>query len=161
MLPILRVALFEPDIPQNTAALLRTCGCLGVACEIIEPCGFIFSSKHMRRIGMDYLDKVALTHHKDWETFQSHYRGDRRVLLTTKVTTPYTGFTFRAGDMLVMGRESAGAPDFVHAEVDERLTIPMMLGMRSLNISVSAAIVMAEALRQLDAFPELEAKLDA
>ncbi len=161
MLPILRLALFEPDIPQNTAALLRTCGCLGVACEIIEPCGFIFSCKHMRRAGMDYLDKVALTHHKDWETFQSNYRGDRRILLTTKAVKPYTSFTFRAGDILIMGRESAGAPDFVHAQVEERLTIPMMPGMRSLNIAASAAIVIAEALRQLNAFPKTEAMRNA
>ena len=161
MPPSLRLALFEPDIPQNTAALLRTCGCLGVPCEIIEPCGFILRTKQIRRIGMDYLDKVVLTHHQDWETFQSRYRGDRRILLTTKVTKPYTAYNFRSGDTLVMGRESAGAPDFVHAEVDERLTIPMVSGMRSLNIGVSAAIVMAEALRQLDAFPKLEAEPDA
>ena len=161
MLPILRLALFEPDIPQNTAAVFRTCGCLGVACEIIEPCGFIFSGNHMRRVGMDYLDKVTLTHHKDWETFQSNYAGDRRILLTTKVVRPYTSFTFRAGDTLIMGRESAGAPDFVHAQVDERLTIPMMPGMRSLNMAASAAIVMAEALRQLDAFPKPEPRINA
>ena len=158
---ILRLALFEPDIPQNTAALLRTCGCLGVACEIIEPCGFIFSDNHMRRIGMDYMEKVALTHHVDWDSFQSSYPGDRRILLTTKVARPYTAFTFRAGDTLIMGCESAGAPNFVHSQVDERLTIPMVPGMRSLNMATSAAIVMAEALRQLDGFPKTEAEIDA
>ena len=160
MSSVLRLALFEPDIPQNTAALLRTCGCLGVPCEIIEPCGFIFSNKYMRRVGMDYLDKVALTHHKDWDTFKTNYPGDRRILLTTKVAKPYTAFNFRRGDALVMGSETAGAPDFVHAEVEERLTIPMMPGMRSLNIVVSAAIVVAEALRQFDAFPKPEATFD-
>ena len=160
MAAILRLALFEPDIPQNTAALLRTCGCLGVACEIIEPCGFIFSDNHMRRVGMDYLEKVSLTHHMDWNAFQSNYPGDRRILLTTKAVKPYTSFEFKEGDILILGRESAGAPDFIHAQVDERLTIPMVPGMRSLNIAASAAIVMAEALRQLDGFPKSEAAID-
>ena len=119
--PALRLALFEPDIPQNTAAVLRTAACLGIACEIIEPCGFVFGGPHMRRAGMDYLDHVHLTHHLDWSAFQAAYPGARRILLTTKAATPYTGFAFRTGDILILGRESAGVPDHVHAAADAPL----------------------------------------
>ena len=156
MEPTLRLALFEPDIPQNTAAVLRTCSCLGVACEVIEPCGFVFGGQHMRRAGMDYLDHVALTWHVDWHAFQAAYPGHRRILVTTKAAQPYMEHSFQRGDILIMGRESAGVPDFVHDAADARLTIPMAAGMRSLNMSVSAAMVVAEALRQLDAFPNSE-----
>ena len=121
----------------------------------------MFSDTHMRRVGMDYLDAVALTRHVDWASFQSKYPGNRRILMTTKANKPYTGFTFRLGDTLVMGRETSGAPDFIHDQVDARLTIPMASGMRSLNITTSAAIVVSEALRQLDAFPKTELVLDA
>lgn len=156
MEPTLRLALFEPDIPQNTAAIVRTCSCLGVACEVIEPCGFVFGGQHMRRAGMDYLDHVALTRHKDWGAFQAAYPGHRRILMTTKAAQPYTAHAFQPGDILIMGRESAGVPDFVHDVADARLTIPMVAGMRSLNMAVSAAMVAAEVLRQLDAFPNSE-----
>ena len=158
MVPTLRLALFEPDIPQNTAAVLRTCSCLGVACEVIEPCGFVFGGQHMRRAGMDYLDHVALTWHADWHAFQAAYRGHWRILMTTKAAISYTEYAFHRDDILIMGRETAGVPDFVHDAVDVRLTIPMASGMRSLNMAVSAAMVAAEALRQLGAFPKSETK---
>ncbi len=151
-----RLALFEPDIPQNTAAVMRTCACLGVACEVIEPCGFVFGGQKMRRAGMDYLDHVALTRHLDWHSFQAAYPGHRRILITTKAALSYTKYAFHRNDILIMGRETAGVPDFVHDAADARLTIPMAPGMRSLNMAVSAAMVAAEALRQLGAFPNSE-----
>ena len=156
MEPVVRLALFQPDIPQNTAAVLRTCSCLGVACEVIEPCGFVFGGQHMRRAGMDYMEQVALTRHLDWHDFQAAYPGHRRILMTTQAVHNYTDHAFQRGDILIMGRESAGVPGYVHQAVDARLTIPMAAGMRSLNMAVSAAMVAAEALRQLDAFPNPE-----
>ena len=161
MNPIIRLALFEPDIPQNAAAILRTCACLGLACEVIEPCGFILGGSHMRRVGMDYLDNINVVRHLDWRSFQACYGGSRRILLTTKSRHLYTGFTFRPGDILILGRESQGVPAYVHEAVDIRLTVPMKQNMRSLNVGVSAAIVASEALRQLDAFPDLETAADA
>ncbi len=152
----LRLALYEPDIPQNTAAVLRTCACLGIAAEIVEPCGFVFGGQHMRRAGMDYLDHVRLSRHVDWAAFQDSHPGSRRVLLTTRGADSYTEFSFQHGDILILGRESAGVPDHVHAAADARLTIPMAPGMRSLNLAAAAAMVAAEALRQLEAFPKSE-----
>jgi tRNA (cytidine/uridine-2'-O-)-methyltransferase len=152
--PLLRLALFEPDIPQNTAAVLRTCACLEVAAEIIGPAGFVIGGARARRAGMDYLDHVALTEHDDWAVFQAAYPGRRRILLTTKGAVPYTDFTFQAGDILICGRESAGVPDAVHAAADARIVIPMAPRMRSLNLAVSAAMVLGEALRQLNGFRE-------
>lgn len=154
--PALRLALFEPDIPQNTAAVLRTCACLDIAAEIIEPCGFVFGGKHMRRAGMDYLDQVRLTRHDDWPAFRAAYPGCRRIALTTQADTAHTDFAFRHGDILIAGRESAGLPDHVHAEADARLVIPLAPRTRSLNMAVAAAMVAGEALRQLDAFPGAE-----
>jgi len=156
MEPALRLALYEPDIPPNTAAVLRTCACLGVAAEIIEPCGFVFGGKPMRRAGMDYLEKARLTRHVDWAAFQDSYPGRRRVLLTTAAETPYTDFAFRAGDIVILGRETAGVPDHVHGAADARLLVPMVGGMRSLNMAATAAMVLGEALRQLGAFPTRE-----
>lgn len=149
----LRLALFEPDIPQNTAAVLRTCACLGVQAEIIGPAGFALGSAKSRRAGMDYLDHVRLSEHDDWTAFQRSYDGCRRVLLTTKAAVPYTTFAFQPGDILICGRESSGVPEDVHEAADARLLIPMAPGMRSLNLAVSAAMVLGEALRQLAAFP--------
>ena len=151
----MRLALYEPDIPQNTAALLRTCACLGVAGEIIGPAGFVIGSPKARRAGMDYLDRVELTEHLDWQGFQAAYPGARRVLLTTKGEAVYTDFAFRPGDILVCGRESAGVPDHVHAEADARLVVPMRPGMRSLNLAAGASMVLGEALRQLRGFHPL------
>ena len=153
--PPLRLALYEPDIPQNTSAILRTCACLGVAAEIIGPAGFVINDAKAKRAGMDYLSFVMLTKHDDWDTFQQAYSGNRRVLLTTQSNVPFTAFQFLAGDILILGRETKGVPGRVHAAVDARLLVPMEKDMRSFNVATSAAIVLGEALRQLDAFPKV------
>jgi len=149
----IRLALYQPDIPQNTGALLRTAACLGVPVEIIEPCGFVFDEKRMRRAGMDYLESVALTRHAGWSDFQAAYPDCRRILLTTRAESAYTAFRFAPGDILLTGRESAGVPDEVHTEAQARIAIPMAPELRSLNLAAAAAMVLGEALRQLDAFP--------
>ena len=133
---------------------MRTCACLGVAAEIIGPTGFVISGTKARRAGMDYLSFVTLTKHDDWKTFQQAYLGNRRVLLTTKSDLPFTRFQFLEGDILVLGRETKGVPSEIHTAVDARLVVPMEKGMRSLNLATSAAMVLSEALRQLDAFPK-------
>ena len=153
--PPLRLALYEPDIPQNTSAILRTCACLGVAAEIIGPAGFVINDAKAKRAGMDYLSFVMLTKHDDWNTFQQAYSGNRRVLLTTQSNVPFTAFQFLAGDILILGRETQGVPGKVHAAVDAKLLVPMEKDMRSFNVATSAAIVLGEALRQLDAFPKV------
>ena len=153
--PPLRLALYEPDIPQNTSAILRTCACLGVAAEIIGPAGFVINDAKAKRAGMDYLGFVMLTKHDDWDTFQQAYSGNRRVLLTTQSNVPFTAFQFLAGDILILGQETQGAPGKVHAAADARLLVPMEKHMRSFNVAASAAIVLGEALRQLDAFPKV------
>jgi tRNA (cytidine/uridine-2'-O-)-methyltransferase len=146
----LRLALFEPDIPQNAGAMLRLGACLGVAVDVIEPCGFLWSDRHLRRAGMDYLEGVDLTRHVSWSRFRAAQQaaGGRLVLLTTKGSLPYTEFSFRPGDTLLVGRESAGVPAPVHAAADARLLIPMRPGLRSLNVALAAAMVLGEALRQ-------------
>jgi len=149
----LRIALYEPDIPQNTGTVLRMAACLGVAVDVIEPCGFVWGGKHMRRAGMDYLDAADITRHVNWQAFQESHEGMRRVLLTTKSEMPYTAFAFDYGDILILGRESAGVPDAVHQAVDARLTIPLKPPLRSFNLAISAAMVVGEALRQVDGFP--------
>ncbi len=151
--PGLRLALYEPDIPQNTGALIRTAACLGVAVDIIEPCGFVLDDRKLRRAGMDYLERAELARHASWRAFQDDYPDRRRILLTTRAKTTYTAFAFEPGDILVLGRESAGVPDHVHEAADARLRIPMAVGLRSLNLATAAAMVLGEALRQLDAFP--------
>ena len=153
--PPLRLALYEPDIPQNTSAILRTCACLGVAAEIIGPTGFVINDAKAKRAGMDYLSFVMLTKHDDWDTFQQAYSENRRVLLTTQSNVPFTAFDFVAGDILILGRETQGVPGKVHAAADARLLVPMEKNMRSFNVATSAAIVLGEALRQLDAFPKV------
>jgi tRNA (cytidine/uridine-2'-O-)-methyltransferase len=160
----LRLALYQPDIPQNAGSLMRLCACLGVAMDIVEPCGFLLSDRNFRRSGMDYRAGVDLTRHDSWETFRQARaatggaKGGRRVLLlTTKSAQPYTDFAFAAGDTLLVGRESAGVPEAVHAQVEARLLIPMRAGMRSLNVAQAAAMVLGEALRQLALFPKTEA----
>ena len=150
----MRLALFQPDIPQNTGTILRLGACMGVAVDVIEPCGFPFSDKSLRRAGMDYLDQVELLRHLSWEDFLANRQrnpGDglgRLVLLTTRGGTSYTDFTFRKDDFLLLGRESSGVPEDVHRTVDARIKIPMAAGARSLNIAVAAAMVLGEALRQ-------------
>lgn len=148
----MRIALFQPDIPQNAGAALRLAACLGVGVDIIEPCGFVWSEPKMRRAGMDYLDTVDLKRHSSWHAYKRQ-AGGRIVLLTTKAAERFDGFAFRADDTLLLGRESAGVPEDVHNAADARLLIPMMPGMRSLNVVNAAAIVLGEGLRQTKGFP--------
>jgi tRNA (cytidine/uridine-2'-O-)-methyltransferase len=152
----MRLALYEPDIPQNTGAILRLCACLGVAAELIEPFGFIWDDRRLKRAGMDYLDRVALTRHRSWDAFRTAHSagsGGRLVLLTTQAALPYHRFAFRPDDTLLLGRESAGVPDAVHAAADARLVVPMRPGLRSINVALAAAVVLGEALRQTDLLP--------
>lgn len=146
----MRIALFQPDIPQNTGTILRLGACLNVAVDIIEPAGFPVSDRHFRRSGMDYLDKVTIARHDSWPHFQ-RWRDDgghRLVLFTTKGAIPYLDYRYRADDILLFGRETAGVPDDVAASADARLVIPMRADMRSLNVAMAAAMALGEALRQ-------------
>lgn len=145
----LRLALYQPDIPQNTGTLLRLGACLGVGIDIIEPCGFVWDDKRLRRAAMDYVDLLDYQRHSSWTAFLEQIQGRRLVLLSTKAAMPYTDFAFRPDDLLMVGRESAGVPDDVHARADARLLIPMVPAARSINVAVSAAMVLGEALRQL------------
>lgn len=147
----MRLALYEPDIPQNTGTLMRLAACFNLSVDIIEPCGFVFNDQKMRRAGMDYLDIVDYTRHDSWEKFYASHQG-RIVLLTTKGSEPYQKFTFKSDDILLLGRESAGVPDFVHQAADARLRIPMRPEARSINVAVSGAVVLGEALRQTGSF---------
>lgn len=149
----MRLALFEPDIPQNTGTVLRLGACLGVAVDVIEPCGFPWDDRRLRRAGMDYLEGVEVARHASWARFVADRVGGRLILLTTKAALPYHRFAFRADDTLLLGRESAGAPAEVHEAATARLVIPQRPGMRSLNLAVAAAMVLGEALRQTDLFP--------
>ncbi len=151
-----RLALYQPDIPQNAGSLMRLCACLGVPLDIIEPCGFLLSDRNLRRAGMNYLAGLDLTRHESWEQWQTRPRSGRTLLLTTKAAKPYASFAFQPGDTLMVGRESAGVPDEVHEAADARLLIPMRPGMRSLNVAQAAAMVLGEALRQTDLFPKME-----
>ena len=157
----MRLALFEPDIPQNTGALLRLGACLGVPVDIIEPCGFLWSDAKLKRAGMDYLGLVALTRHASWDAFRRTTEGSRLVLLTTKGAQSYLDFVFAPSDILLLGRESAGVPDEVHACADTRLLIPMREGLRSLNVAMAGAIVLGEALRQTKGFLPGQASISA
>ncbi len=150
----MRLVLFEPDIPQNAGTLLRLGACLDVPVDVIEPCGFVFADKYFCRAGMDYLDRVNLTRHLSWPAFLAARResGARLVLLTTGALMPYTAFNFKPGDALVLGRESSGLPEAVHAAAEARVKVPMGAGMRSLNVAVAAAMVLGEALRQTRGF---------
>jgi len=149
---ILRLALYQPDIPQNAGSLMRLCACLGVAMDIIEPCGFLLTDRNFRRAGMDYRAGTDLTRHESWETFRAGAPG-RLLLLTTRAARSYADFTFHPSDTLILGRESAGVPEDVHQAADERLLIPMRPGMRSINVAQAAAMVLGEGLRQTGTFP--------
>lgn len=151
----MRLALFEPDIPPNTGAMIRLAACLGVAVDIIEPCGFTFSDASLRRAGMDYLDSASLRRHASFATFDAWRResGTRLVLLTTRDDNSPARFAFRADDIVMVGRESAGVPDHVHTLADARLRLPMRPGLRSLNVAQAAAMALYEGLRQTDGFP--------
>ncbi len=152
----LTLALYQPDIPQNCGTMLRSCACLGVSAAIIEPAGFDASDRNFRRSGMDYLGAVPVERHVSFEAFEASRRaaGRRLVLLTTKGVVPYTDFSFADGDILMVGRESAGAPDHVHAAADARIVIPLRPGLRSLNVAVAAAMALGEAIRQIAASRE-------
>ncbi|WP_431857591.1 tRNA (cytidine(34)-2'-O)-methyltransferase [Azospirillum sp.] len=150
----MRLVLFEPDIPQNTGTLMRLAAGLGVAMDLVEPCGFILDDRRLRRAGMDYLDQLDLTRHLSWSSFLRERNPGRLVLLTTRAAVPYTAFAFRPDDLLVLGRESAGVPDEVHGIMDARVVIPLRPPARSLNVALAAAMVVGEALRQTGAFPE-------
>jgi tRNA (cytidine/uridine-2'-O-)-methyltransferase len=147
----MQIALFQPDIPQNTGTILRLCACLDVAAHIIEPAGFPVSDRHFRRSGMDYLDQVSLTRHDSWSKFEQWRRekGHRLVLFSTKGADSYLDYRYRPADILLLGRESAGVPDEVVTAADARLVIPIQPGMRSLNVAVAAAMALGEALRQI------------
>jgi tRNA (cytidine/uridine-2'-O-)-methyltransferase len=147
----MRVALFQPDIPQNTGAILRLAACLGVGVDIIEPSGFVWSDRRMKRAGMDYIEQVDLVRHTSWDTFHAQSSG-RLVLLTTQGATPFVDHHFDKTDTLLLGRESAGVPPDVHDAADARIRVPMAAGMRSLNVALAAAMVLSEALRQTDGF---------
>lgn len=150
----MRVALFQPDIPQNAGAILRLCACLGVGVDIIGPAGFVLTDAKLRRAGLDYAAHAVLTAHDGWAAFTAALAPDGRlVLLTTSGDTDYRAAAYRADDILVLGRESAGVPDFVHEAAQLRLTIPLAAGMRSLNVATAAAMVLGEALRQTGGFP--------
>jgi tRNA (cytidine/uridine-2'-O-)-methyltransferase len=152
--PMPRLALYQPDIPQNTGTILRLAACLGVPVDIIEPAGFDVSDRNFRRAGLDYLDRVAVTRHRSWRAFEEWRtgHGHRLVLATTKSALPYTDFAFTRDDILLLGRESAGVPDEVHEAADATIVVPMQPGLRSLNVAVAAAMIIGEALRQTGAF---------
>lgn len=151
----LTLALYQPDIPQNAGTMLRACACLGVRASIVEPAGFPVSDRHFRRSGMDYLDFVPIERHVSFRAFEEARSGlkaqgrGRLVLLTTAGAGPLWDFAFRPGDILMVGRESAGVPEEVHAAADSRIVVPMRQGLRSLNVAVTAAIALGEAIRQL------------
>jgi tRNA (cytidine/uridine-2'-O-)-methyltransferase len=151
----MRIALFEPDIPQNTGTILRLCACLGVEAHLIEPAGFPISDRAFRRAGMDYLDQVAIVRHTSWSAFETFRKQAdfRLVVFTTRATVSYLDHPFTPGDLLLFGRESAGVPEAVHARADARLTIPMRPGLRSLNVALACAMALGEALRQTGGFP--------
>jgi tRNA (cytidine/uridine-2'-O-)-methyltransferase len=151
----MRLALYQPDIAQNTGTILRMGACLGVPVDVIGPTGFDMTDRALRRAGLDYLDHVDLTRHESFTDYESirNRRGGRLVLLSSHGDRAYTDFEFHATDTLLLGRESAGAPDAVHSSANARLYIPMRAGLRSLNVAVAAALVLGEALRQTNGFP--------
>ena len=144
----LKIALFEPDIPQNTAAIIRTCACLGAKLEIIEPCGFLLSDKRFKRVVMDYFDEKDIKFYQSSNDFFKFKKNQRIILMTTKASISYTKFKFDKNDTILFGRESAGVPESVHKLIKDRLKIPMKINKRSLNIASSVAIILAESLKQ-------------
>jgi tRNA (cytidine/uridine-2'-O-)-methyltransferase len=150
----MRLALFEPDIPQNLGAFIRLAACLGVPLDVIEPCGFPVDDKRIRRAAMDYYDLASIVRHASWAAFHRDRPPGRLVLLTTKGATNLQEARFRPDDILLLGRESAGVPDEVHEAADLRLRVPLQSGARSLNVALAAAMVLSEALRQTDGFPK-------
>lgn len=149
------IALYQPEIAGNVGAILRTSACLGVRCHIIDPCGFAFSERSLKRAGMDYAEKVEIVRHADWSAFEAAMvaQNARIVLMTSKGSTALPAFSFQKDDVLLMGSESAGVPEAVHARADARVHIPMVAGFRSLNIGVATGIALAEGLRQTAQWP--------
>lgn len=153
---MMRIALHQPDIPQNAASIVRLAACLGVGVDVIEPCGFLLGDRYFRRAGMDYIDQATITRHASFAAFCAQMpTGARKVLLSTRADLPHFAFVFAADDVLLLGRESGGVPEDVHAAADARVRIPMRPGLRSLNVAVAAAIVLGEALRQTGGFKDL------
>lgn len=148
------IALYQPDIPQNTGTLLRLAACMDIQIHLIEPAGFPLSDHALKRAGMDYIERARLQRHMSWDAFRDWRaaEGRRLLLLSTKAAQPYTDFAYASDDILMMGRESSGVPEDVHAAADHRLLIPMKNGMRSLNMAISASMVLGEALRQTNGF---------
>jgi len=148
MSPKPKIALYEPDIPQNTAAIIRTCACLGAKLEIIKPCGFHLDDKRFKRVVMDYMDWNNIEVYQSSKKFFEVKKNQRIILMTTKATVSYTKFKFKKNDTILFGRESSGVPEKIHQTIKNRLKIPMKNKMRSLNIASSVAIVLAESLKQ-------------
>lgn len=149
----MRLVLYQPDIPQNAGTILRLAACVGIGVDIVEPCGFVWSEPRLRRAGMDYLEFATVARHTSWEAFLEARTPGRLVLLTTRGATPLPQARFESDDHLVLGRESAGAPEALHAAADLAVRVPMVAGARSLNVAVTAGIVLAEALRQTGGWP--------
>ena len=150
----MRLALYQPDIPQNAGTMLRLAACLGIAVDLIEPAGFVMADKHLRRAGMDYLDHTELVQHISWQAYiEQPTRPGRLILLTTRAQTNYVDFHFADDDTLMVGRETDGVPDAVHRFVDGTVRVPMLPQLRSLNVAVAAAMVLGEALRQTNQLP--------
>ena len=150
----MRLALYQPDIPQNVGGLMRLGACLGIAVDVIGPLGFLWEDKRLRRAGMDYRELTSVTRYDSWQSFLDLRPPGRLVLLTTKGAVAHHAFAFAPDDVLLLGRESAGVPDEVHAAADARLVIPLKPGLRSLNVAQAAAMVLGEALRQTGLFPQ-------
>lgn len=150
---MMRIALHQPEIAGNVGAVLRLAACLATPVDLIEPLGFAWDDRRVARAGMDYIDHVSITRHAHWDAFERH-AGGRIVLLTTRGATPLHDFAFAPDDILLFGNEGSGVPDHVHARADARVVIPMAAGLRSLNLAVSAGIVLAEALRQTGGWPQ-------
>ncbi len=145
----MKIALYQPDIPQNLGAMIRLCGCIGVSLDIIEPCGFVYDERKIRNSALDYYDRINITRHNCWENFLDTYHGKHRIILmSTKSSYVYTDFNFQEDDILLAGRESAGVPDYVHESVDARIRIQMQEGFRSLNIVNATSMILGEAIRQ-------------
>jgi len=149
----MHLAAYQPDIPQNTGALIRLCASFSVPLELIEPFGFLWDERKIRVSAMDYFDLVTLTRHSSWQKFQNHFSNQRIVLLSTKASVNYTDFEFRPDDVLLLGRESAGVPDDIHTSLPARVKIPLNPSARSINMAMAGGIVLTEALRQTNSFP--------
>lgn len=152
----MRICLFQPDIAGNVGTILRTCACLDVPVDIIEPCGFPFGERALQRAGMDYLEHVEFRRLQNWQEYQDDRAksGTRTILMSSKGATPLPDFSFRPDDSILFGCESAGVPDHVHASADARIAIPMKAGMRSLNVAIAVGMTLAEALRQTESYPK-------